>query len=410
MSHSISRHTLYSSPISTAHTLYHLSYLFFGSLNYTTNFFSIFKRARSSKFSNTYSIAAHSSLHSHHIQIQHHHFPCLQDKYEIDSVIGHGSFSCIYKARVKGTNQSVAIKRVHQFARRHLQTWQMIKRELEITLKLAHRNIPKFFEVIEDTQDVFLVMEYLSGGSLLEYANKNGRLHEPAACEIFWQLIDCLDYLHNTANVVHRDIKAENIMFDRAMVPKFIDFGFAREVEECTGMLCTMCGSPNYVSPEMLKERKYDKGTDIWSLGIVLYAIVAGRLPFVSQNHQDLVNLILTKDPVFPKWFSANLRDLLSKMLEKDATKRISIAQIKGHPWMMAMNSAGGIKIDRSLECLPRLSPIPKVTDPKGKEATTARRRSKQSLDSLRFPRKMKLPKGLMSRTVAVPALSARWC
>lgn len=246
----------------------------------------------------------------------------------------------IYKAQSAATNRTVAIKHIRRSTRTYGE-WQAMTREIHAAQKLFHRNIPKFYEVIESGEDIFLVMEYLSGGSLLEYTNKNGHLHELAACEVFAQLIDCLDYLHNIAKVVHRDIKLENIVFDSAMIPKLIDFGFAREVQDPSSVLETMCGSISYTAPEMLKEKKYQMGADIWSLGVVLFALVSGRLPFSNENSPELLKAILTESPVFPKWISSDLRDLLSSMLEKDPSKRITIAEIKTHPWLNSVHVSG---------------------------------------------------------------------
>lgn len=272
-------------------------------------------------------------------------------------------------------------------------------REICAAQKLSHRNIPKFYEVIESHEDIFLVMEYLSGGSLLDYTNKHGHLHELAACEIFAQLIDCLHYLHNIAKVVHRDIKLENIVFDSAMIPKLIDFGFAREVQDPASILETMCGSISYMAPEILKEKKYQMGADIWSLGVVLFAIVSGRLPFSDKNQPELMKAILTKSPVFPKRISSDLRDLLSRMLEKDPSKRITIAEIKTHPWLNSVH-VSGLTSDRlfieSLRYVTATKPNP-IPD---RWIVVARHRAKESKTTIPV-------RNFLSPQVHLPSLSA---
>lgn len=154
--------------------------------------------------------------------------PCLSCRYDLQGNIGHGSFGMIYKAIDRSTGEVVAIKCLRKPPVSDFGTWQALKRELYLAKKLSHQNIARFYDVIEDGDDVYIVMEYLSGGSLLTYANTHPDRNEDINCEIFCQLLNGLDYLHNVARVVHRDIKLENIMFDANHVPKFIDFGFAR--------------------------------------------------------------------------------------------------------------------------------------------------------------------------------------
>ena len=280
--------------------------------------------------------------------------PCLSSRYDLQGSIGHGSFGMIYKAIDRSTGEVVAIKSLRKPPVSDFGTWQSLKRELYLAKKLSHQNIARFYDVIEDGDDVYIVMEYLSGGSLLTYANTHPNRNEDINCEIFCQLLNGLDYLHNVARVVHRDIKLENIMFDANHVPKFIDFGFARTFSEDDQYLSTICGSLFYVPPEMIHERKYDKSADIWSLGVVLFGLVTGRLPFYNTSTLELVEAITTKEPHYSRNTSANLRDLLSLMLIKDPSKRITIEEIKRHPWV-APTRARFSAVERSMGQLPPL-------------------------------------------------------
>ena len=287
--------------------------------------------------------------------------PCLESRFEIQDVIGRGSFGSIYKALDKTTNEIVAIKALTKPPLSDFTKWQVMRRELTLTQRLRHKNIARFYDVIEDGQDVYIVMEYLSGGSLLDYVNKTRGVSEPAACEIFCQLIDGLDYLHNVANVVHRDIKAENIMFDRGMVPKFIDFGFARQLNQGQEYFTTVCGSLFYLPPEMIYQTKCNKAADIWSLGVVLFGIVSGRLPFFAESTIEIVEAIRTKEPVYSKQISPELRDLLTAMLTKDPMKRITISQIKQHPWVASIRNQYSSDWERSMAVLPILNGGPGI-------------------------------------------------
>ncbi|OHS98337.1 CAMK family protein kinase [Tritrichomonas foetus] len=185
---------------------------------------------------------------------------------------------------------------------------------------------------MEDEKYFFIVMEYLENGTLLEYVNKNGPLSEDSASRVFSQLISVLDYLHNTMNIIHRDIKAENIMFDKNMNIRIIDFGFSKILSSNMQIVTTSCGSPGYASPELISGFPYRTSSDIWSAGIVLYAMTTGSLPFQSFNTQRSIELIMNSDPQYPSRLSSILVDLLDKLLTKDPDLRITLDQIKEHP------------------------------------------------------------------------------
>jgi serine/threonine protein kinase len=198
---------------------------------------------------------------------------------------------------------------------------------------MNHPFIAEFFLSSEDTDNYYLVMEFVEHGNLLEYVNENGRLSEDQARRYFAELISVLDYLHNEKRVAHRDLKCENLLLDRHNNIRVIDFGLSNVFTQESPTLQTACGSPAYVAPEMISGQPYTQAADIWSSGIVLFAISTGYLPFDDENLQRLLQKIVYSEVSYPQFLSSQLRDLLDKMICKEPENRIAIEGVKNHPW-----------------------------------------------------------------------------
>jgi serine/threonine protein kinase len=211
-----------------------------------------------------------------------------------------------------------------------------LMREISLLKQMNHPFIAKLFFAIPQQKNVAIVQEYASRGTLLEFLRQHGPLPEPQVKYYFLQILSAVDYLHNVRKVTHRDLKLENILLDAFNNVKVVDFGLGRTFLDASEEFTTPCGSPPYIAPEILSAGTYTREADIWALGIVLYALSTGTVPFYNENFSTLCSQILKKAIVYPRNLSESLIDLLGKMLCRNPVERISIEQIKCHPWFPA--------------------------------------------------------------------------
>ena len=198
---------------------------------------------------------------------------------------------------------------------------------------LDHPNIVKLFEVIQTEKTLYLVMEYASGGEVFDYLVAHGRMKEKEARAKFRQIVSAVQYLHQK-HIVHRDLKAENLLLDGDMNIKIADFGFSNEFTP-GNKLDTFCGSPPYAAPELFQGKKYDgPEVDVWSLGVILYTLVSGSLPFDGQNLKELRERVLRGKYRIPFYMSTDCENLLKKFLVLNPTKRASLEVIMKDKWM----------------------------------------------------------------------------
>ncbi|OHT11956.1 CAMK family protein kinase [Tritrichomonas foetus] len=259
----------------------------------------------------------------------------IQANYHFIKELGAGGYARVHLAEHRRTKLLVAIKVISISERRNDSAYiDRIDQEVNLMKKMNHPFICELFEVVvEPGQCYFIVMEYLEGGTLLERLNTTGSIAESTAKNIFFQLVSAVYYIHRF-NIVHRDIKIENILFDHARNIRLIDFGLSCLKKEEGSLMHTKCGSMSYAAPEMIKGEEYSSSVDIWSMGIVLYAMLTGELPFKDENTQKLMQNIVYNDPIFPQNLSRGAIDLLQRMLTKDSKSRITIPDILKHPWV----------------------------------------------------------------------------
>ena len=247
--------------------------------------------------------------------------------------IGMGTFSKVSKAVHILTEQIVAVKILEKEKIEDDIDVERIIREIEILKNISHPNIAQMYETYSTVHNIYLMMEYIEGGDLFDYINKNTFLPENKACYFFRQLIGVIEYLNNMG-ISHRDIKPENILLDKDKNNiKVIDFGLSNYCNKKI-LLHSSCGSPCYASPEMLSGEPYQGiTTDLWSSGIVLYSMLVGSLPFDEQELQKLYEQIKFGKFFLPSTLSLEAIDFLKKLLVVNPKNRIGLNEIKKHPW-----------------------------------------------------------------------------
>ncbi|KAE9585589.1 hypothetical protein Lal_00009782 [Lupinus albus] len=256
------------------------------------------------------------------------------NKYEIGKVLGQGNFAKVYHGRNLATNENVAIKVIKKDRLKKESLVKQIKREVSVMHLVRHPNIVQLKEVMATKAKIFMVVEYVKGGELFAKVTK-GKMDEDEARKYFQQLISAVDFCHSRG-VTHRDLKPENLLLDENQDLKVSDFGLSAlpEQRRSDGMLVTPCGTPAYVAPEVLKKKGYDGSkADIWSCGVILYALLSGYLPFQGENVLRIYRKSFKADYAFPEWISPQAKNLISKLLVVNPEKRYSIDDITKHPW-----------------------------------------------------------------------------
>uniref|UniRef100_A0A3P9HND8 MAP/microtubule affinity-regulating kinase 3 n=1 Tax=Oryzias latipes TaxID=8090 RepID=A0A3P9HND8_ORYLA len=254
--------------------------------------------------------------------------------YRLLKTIGKGNFAKVKLARHILTGREVAIKIIDK-TQLNPNSLQKLFREVRIMKILNHPNIVKLFEVIETDRTLYLVMEYASGGEVFDYLVAHGRMKEKEARAKFRQIVSAVQYCHQK-HIVHRDLKAENLLLDADMNIKIADFGFSNEFT-LGNKLDTFCGSPPYAAPELFQGKKYDgPEVDVWSLGVILYTLVSGSLPFDGQNLKELRERVLRGKYRIPFYMSTDCENLLKRFLVLNPAKRGTLEQIMKDRWINA--------------------------------------------------------------------------
>ncbi|XP_074751457.1 MAP/microtubule affinity-regulating kinase 4 isoform X2 [Athene noctua] len=252
--------------------------------------------------------------------------------YRLLRTIGKGNFAKVKLARHILTGREVAIKIIDK-TQLNPTSLQKLFREVRIMKGLNHPNIVKLFEVIETEKTLYLVMEYASAGEVFDYLVSHGRMKEKEARAKFRQIVSAVHYCHQK-NIVHRDLKAENLLLDADANIKIADFGFSNEFT-LGSKLDTFCGSPPYAAPELFQGKKYDgPEVDIWSLGVILYTLVSGSLPFDGHNLKELRERVLRGKYRVPFYMSTDCENILRRFLVLNPAKRCTLEQIMKDKWI----------------------------------------------------------------------------
>jgi calcium/calmodulin-dependent protein kinase I len=262
------------------------------------------------------------------------------DVYNITRVMGQGGFATVKLGKRKDDGSAVAVKIIKKDALTVSDT-KNLGSEIIVMASMKHANIVQLLEVYEDTKHVYLVMELMQGGELFDRIVQKENYSEVEAKVAFRDILSALEYLHSK-NVVHRDLKPENLLYkdktDASL--KLADFGFAQVVAP-NQLLTTSCGSPNYVAPEIInKESKgYDYRADLWSVGVILFVLLAGYPPFYEEDMDALFLQVIRgqyeMDPEDWCYISEDAKDLVKKLLVVNPEQRIPIEAIMVHPWIV---------------------------------------------------------------------------
>lgn len=254
--------------------------------------------------------------------------------YELRETIGTGGFAKVKLGRHLLTGEKVAIKIMDKLALGD--DLPRVKTEIDAMKNLSHQHICRLYHVIETSKKIFMVLEYCPGGELFDYIISKDRLSEEEARVFFRQIVSAIAYVHSQG-YAHRDLKPENLLIDEEHNLKLIDFGLcAKPKGGLDYHLNTCCGSPAYAAPELIQGKAYiGSEADIWSMGVLLYALLCGFLPFDDGNVMAVYRRIMRGKYTIPKWLSPSSTLLLNQMLQVDPKKRITVKHLLSHPWLM---------------------------------------------------------------------------
>jgi aurora kinase len=256
---------------------------------------------------------------------------CIDD-FEIGKPLGKGKFGSVYLARERKTKYIVAIKCLEKAQLLRANVEHQLRREIEIQSNLRHPNVLRMYGYFYDSRRVYMILEYSPGGELYKQLQRRTYFNERTSAQFISDLATALDYCHSK-NVIHRDIKPENLLLGYHNEIKIADFGWS--VHALNSRRNTLCGTLDYLAPEMVDGKEHDKYIDNWSLGVLLFEFLTGIPPFEADGHSATYRRIRKVDLRFPRHVSEDARDLIRKLLIKEPTNRMELQDIPKHPWVL---------------------------------------------------------------------------
>ncbi|AWP10507.1 putative calcium/calmodulin-dependent protein kinase type IV [Scophthalmus maximus] len=260
----------------------------------------------------------------------------VEEFYTLSSELGRGATSVVYRCEEKQTQKPFAVKVLKKTIDK-----KIVRTEIGVLLRLSHPNIIQLKEIFETDTDIALVLELVTGGELFDRIVERGYYSERDAAHVIKQILEAVAYLHENG-VVHRDLKPENLLYADLSLDaplKIADFGLSKIIDDQVTMK-TVCGTPGYCAPEILRGNAYGPEVDMWSVGVILYILLCGFEPFFDpRGDQYMYSRILNCDYEFvsPWWdeVSLNAKDLVSKLIVLDPHKRLSVREALQHPWIL---------------------------------------------------------------------------
>ncbi|XP_063620371.1 serine/threonine-protein kinase PLK4 [Cydia splendana] len=256
------------------------------------------------------------------------------EDYEIFEHLGKGGFAHVYRARCRKSNIFVAIKMIDKALMASAGMIGRVRQEVTIHSRLKHPAILELYTFFEDVHYVYLVLELAHNGELARHFKLGScGIGEKAAADIFRQVVSGVLYLHSH-NIIHRDLSLNNLLLTKDQNVKIADFGLATQLNGPDEKHVTMCGTPNYISPEVASREVHGLPADVWGLGCLLYTLLVGSPPFHTQHVKTTLNKVIQADYKIPTELSIQAQDILQKLLCKDPTKRITLKAVADHPFV----------------------------------------------------------------------------
>ncbi|XP_040175167.1 serine/threonine-protein kinase PLK4-like isoform X1 [Anopheles arabiensis] len=256
------------------------------------------------------------------------------EEYEVGEILGKGGFGCVYKARCLISGNSVAIKMIDKHAMHASGMANRVRQEVAIHSKLKHPSILEMYTFFEDFNFVYLVLELAENGELQQYLKQRIQpFSEFEAAMILRKVVDGLFYLHSH-RILHRDISLSNLLLTKEMNIKIADFGLATQLHRSDEKHLTLCGTPNYISPEVASRASHGLPADVWGLGCMLYTLLVGKPPFDTNGVKSTLARVVLSNFVLPVHLSSDVSDLIERLLRKNPAERIKLEEVLSHPFL----------------------------------------------------------------------------
>jgi len=251
--------------------------------------------------------------------------------FDIGKPLGKGKFGCVYLARERETKYICALKVLFKSQLSRAGVEHQLRREIEIQSHLRHPNILRLYGYFFDENRVYLILEYAAKGELYKVLQHEQRFSEERTSKYISMLADALQYCH-TKHVIHRDIKPENLLLGNKGELKIADFGWS--VHAPNNRRQTLCGTLDYLPPEMIEGSDHDSNVDVWSLGVLMYEFLVGSPPFEAEGQTETYRRIAQVDLKFPPYLSADAKDLMSRVLVRNPKARLPLSECMNHPFI----------------------------------------------------------------------------
>ncbi len=324
------------------------------------------------------------------------------ENYTVGKAIGQGAYAIVHQCQHKQTMKKYAIKIYQKAKLNDSMKRKAVQREILALRKIDHPNIIKMHDLIETSREICIVTDYIRGISLHQFVKQqctNRQVKEPTCRRFFKQITEAFDYLHHKG-IAHRDVKLDNILIeDSTNMIKIIDFGFAAFCNDSQKHKI-FCGTPSYMAPELVRKHEYDgREVDMWALGVLLYALLAGTFPFRGQNEKDLYSKIMRANFKFPEMMSRDARQIIQKLICVDSRKRYKASDLIREPWIKCKDlplsiyeTAGGLfrasSVDHRSSSLPSSSKHPMKADSFNRNLSKLHLDAVENLKSMGFTSK----------------------